>query len=306
MKCSLCHSENIISLHKIQVKDLNKIYKKYYNIEVTYLFPKKYIELLECKNCSLRFFYPAVAGDEKFYNQLQNLSFYYVDDKSEFNFALKYINEGANVLEVGSGRGNFAKKLKNCNYTGLDFSINAKEMALKDGITILNEPIEEHAKLHNEEYDIVCSFQVLEHIINIHDYLEACVKSLKPGGIMIHAVPSEDSYLSIAPNDILNHPPHHCSRWKDKALQSIANIFNLELVEIYHEKLNPVHISFYKQTILLSKILKALNYKYKPIDNNLIFSIANKLSAIYANNFEKSIPENTFGNSVTAVYRKKV
>jgi len=48
------------------------------------------------------------------------------------------------------------------NYVGIELSKYAKILAEKKGIRVINSTIEEFSKNHNDLFDIVCSFQVLE------------------------------------------------------------------------------------------------------------------------------------------------
>ena len=72
------------------------------------------------------------------------------------------------------------------------------------------------------QYDVVCSFQVLEHVSDIQGFLAGCLRALKTGGLLIICVPSFDSYLRYQTNALLNLPPHHLSHWSDQCLRRIA------------------------------------------------------------------------------------
>ena len=140
MTCPLCLNESIKELEVINRLELIKLYKNLTNIDFSYLLNQD-LKYCECENCKLRFYDPLITGDEKFYNSLQKFDWYYMDEKDEYLEAKKYINSTDKVLEVGSGKGAFAKHLTSKDYIGLDFSENAKKMAAKNGITIENEMI---------------------------------------------------------------------------------------------------------------------------------------------------------------------
>ena len=90
-------------------------------------------------------------------------------------------------------------------------------------------------------------------------------------------------------------PPHHISRFSDKTLQEIANIFNLELLEIYHEQVQPEHIDFYKATMWAKLFLPT-----PLIDRGLLRKFINKAGFI-GRSFIK-IPPNAYGHTAVAVY----
>ncbi|MBR7117881.1 MAG: hypothetical protein IKC84_00715 [Helicobacteraceae bacterium] len=109
-------------------------------------------------------------------------------------------------------------------------------------------------------------------------------------------MPSEDSFISKCSNGILNMPPHHISRFSDKALRKIGDIFDIELLDIYHENIQKEHFNFYKQTIWANIFLKP-----KLIDTSLKRKIINKLG-ILARPFMK-IPNSAYGHTAVAVYK---
>jgi 2-polyprenyl-6-hydroxyphenyl methylase/3-demethylubiquinone-9 3-methyltransferase len=81
-----------------------------------------------------------------------------MDDEEEYQYVKKFIGPNDKVLEVGCGKGAFAKHIASKDYIGLDISQNAKEMAAKNGIKIENETIQDYALKHKEEFDVVVSF----------------------------------------------------------------------------------------------------------------------------------------------------
>lgn len=170
-------------------------------------------------------------------------------------------------------------------------------MAAKNGITILNELIEEHAVKNIESYDVVVSFQVLEHVTNVYSFIKASVETLKKGGLLILAVPSEDSFLRFSVNSILNMPPHHVTRYEDKTFEKIAEIFNINLATIEHEPLQPIHYDYYRNTMFQHKYLNC-----QMIDGSLKRKIVSRMG----NYLEKHIDEKNLpkGHSVVAVFKK--
>ena len=308
MICPLCHNKDSLTLQeKIPLNQLIAQYQKKYQANLKPLFAKQNkLELLKCKNCSILFYSPLISGDEDFYNTLQIQPWYYVDEKPEFKRAIQLIPPNAKVLETGSGKGNFARFLQNVEYTGLDFSSKAQQLAAQNGVNIIRQSVQEHSIQNPEHYDVACSFQVLEHVEEIHSFLEAQIKCLKPGGTLIIGVPSEDSYIAKSFDLILNMPPHHLSRWSDECLKNCASLFNLELIGIWHDELQPHHYFDYSYTITLSAIRKALGIPYKSLDSGLIHKLlkipAFLIGKLVAKGLEPGhLPH---GHTVVAAFRK--
>ena len=301
MKCPLCENTNIKKLEAINKDDLVFLCKRMTDTDFGYLIAKD-LDYCECQECKLRYFDPLVSGDEKFYNALQKFEWYYMDEKEEYVYAKEYIKANDKVLEVGSGKGAFAKHIPTKDYIGLDFSENAKKMAEKNGITIENEMIQDYAENHKEEFDVVVSFQVLEHVSNPKSFIEAKIKTLQSGGKMIIAVPSEDSFLKYVTNGILNMPPHHVTRWSDETLEFIAKRYNLEVETIYHEKVQEVHKKWFLSTFFRSA-LASNKLIDKSLKNKFVSKGCSLLSMVFAKSlYDEMLPN---GHTVLVVYRKK-
>ena len=267
MSCPLCKNKSITELEVINKNELSILYKKLTGIDFSYLL-KEDLKYCECDKCKLRFYNPMITGDEKFYNALQKFDWYYMDEKEEYLYAKNYIKSSDKVLEVGSGKGAFAKHLTTKDYIGLDFSENAKKMAAENGITIENEMIQDYSDKYPNSFDVVVSFQVLEHVSDSKGFIEAKIKALKQGGKMVIAVPSEDSFLKYVSNNIMNMPPHHVTRWSDETLKFIAKEYNLDLIDIYHEKVQDVHKLYFLNTLIQNSFMNS-----KSVDISIIRKI---------------------------------
>jgi len=301
MNCPLCREKNTTILEKIDKNELTNLYKKMTDIDFGYLISQD-IDFCECQNCKLRFYDPLITGDEKFYNSLQKFEWYYMDEKEEYHYAKKYIGSNDKVLEVGSGKGAFAKHIDTKDYIGLDFSQNAKEMATRNGVTIENVMIQDYAANHKEEFDVVVSFQVLEHVSDPKEFLEAKLEALKKGGKLIVAVPSEDSFLKYVLNGILNMPPHHVTRWGDDTFEYIAQKYNLNIETIYHEKVQDIHKKWYLNTLILNSLCS-----YKVMDTSFLKKIVSKVSSLLSKLLIKGLKDEMLpnGHTVLVVLEKK-
>lgn len=303
--CILCHDSSVESIEEISSQHIVSLYKTRAKLDVSGYFKVPTIHLLECRNCGLKFFTPQITGDGKFYDELQKNPAYYLSEKAEFHEAATYVNANDKVLEVGCGEGLFTKYIKYQSYTGLEFSNDAIKSARANGLNVIGEALETHARSHAGAYDVVCYFQVLEHVSNPHQFVADSLKCLRPGGKLILAVPSEDSFLSGVVNMYLNMPPHHISRWPDRTFRQMAKLFNLQLTALYHEPLHQVHTSFYIRTKIYSQIQSAAGHRFRNVDrsafNEMFFRVSYLLSRLVAPFFRQ---KNVIGQSVMAVFTK--
>ncbi|MGK7894838.1 MAG: class I SAM-dependent methyltransferase [Xenococcus sp. (in: cyanobacteria)] len=308
--CPLSGSQKVILLEKISKDTLAKMYKKMLKDSILSEFNSiKEIGFYHCSESDLKFFYPMVTGSELFYEKLQNFDWYYLDEKEEYEYASSYIKPSDKVLEIGCGKGVFSEKITAQEYTGLEFSQKAQTWASQNNLKVLNESIEQHSLNNTEKYSVVCSFQVLEHIAEIHSFIEASIKCLKPGGLLIYSVPSADSFIASVKNNILNMPPHHISWWSDKSLQHIAHIFGLKVIDIHHEKLAEIHRRWYVSSILLEALANSISYRSNNllIDQSFTYKIMSKSANLGSKWLEKGFLDNKVlpnGHSVTGIYQK--
>lgn len=299
--CPLCKSNRIFTIESIETNKLFCAYNE--NFDIKYLFGEKIIFYCRCESCKLLFFNPPAVGDEKFYEKLQENDWYYFKYKHEYQVALRYISSKCSVLEVGSGTAFFSEYIGADRYVGLEFNDKAIERAKLNGVTLLKQPIEDHAHLAQEVYDVVVSFQVLEHVCDPASFIKGCLLALKPGGKLIIAVPSADGCFSEAVNHLLDMPPHHLTRWTHEALVSIANIYGLAIKKIEYEPVAIYHLRmvsriFWEKKLRKIALKKNLIFDYGPTAR-LLGKIANALASIFPIS-----PRNLKGHTVIAVYEK--
>ena len=262
--CLLCGSTGVTVLEHLSTSNVARSYDFGYasavGDSVRQLFQAHpALTYCHCTQCDLRYFTPPVTGSQEYYAGLQRFSWYYLADKPEYHVAKRFILPSDRVLEIGCGSGAFSNFIEGACYTGLEFSTEAVRSATERGLHVENGTIEQHAREHAEHYDVVCAFQVLEHVAPVHDFIAASVKALKTGGLLIYCVPSQDSFFSLLQNSLLNLPPHHITRWTDTALMSLTQLFPLEIVAMEHEQL----ADFHRQTYTSLVILRALNVLFR-------------------------------------------
>jgi 2-polyprenyl-3-methyl-5-hydroxy-6-metoxy-1,4-benzoquinol methylase len=225
-------------VRKVDVSKIAKGYNDGFEIDVTRFFNNagKEIEIRECLSTGFQFFYPSgIEGDGPFYQELEKYDWYYGPWKWEYDHTISKINKEDKFLEVGSGGNVFLSKLKELGYTnivGLELNQNSVKNGKEKGLTVLSESIQEHSLTHKEFYDVTASFQVLEHIYDVHSFIQSSIDTLKPGGRLIVSVPNNNSYLGERPMTPLNLPPHHVGLWRPDSLRKLENHFNIKCEEI--------------------------------------------------------------------------
>jgi SAM-dependent methyltransferase len=99
------------------------------------------------------------------------------------------------LLDIGSGTGHFAAKMKNAGWNVKSVEINekARQFSISHfGIEALS-PVE-MSHLHDAEFDCITLWHSLEHFFDINKYIAEIQRLLKPNGVCIVAVPNINSY----------------------------------------------------------------------------------------------------------------
>lgn len=119
----------------------------------------------------------------------------HLEHMAHYRFATKYV-KGKTVLDTGCGAGYgsaFLKKVGAKKVVGVDidpptieytknhYRLSGLEFQVMDCT---------HLKFRDEVFDIVVSFEVLEHIKNYSQYLAEIKRVLKPGGLLILSTPN--------------------------------------------------------------------------------------------------------------------
>ena len=238
---------------------------------------------------------------------MQQHEWYYQQNKSEYNFVSNF-TQAKKILEVGCGEGHF-HSVSNCDdYVGLEFNTKAVEKCKAKNLTVFKQSIEDFAKENSNSFDVVCSFQVLEHVTNPIEFLQYSINSLKIGGYLIISVPAEDSFVGLTQNNILNAPPHHLTRWTDRSFSYLADKLDLELVQIHHEPLDQIHerwfASFLGQQIINRIFKKGLT---KLFDDSIFDKLMRKSGSLLGLFLEIGIKNHNklfVGHTVTVIYKK--
>lgn len=243
MTCPLCLSSKSISLRSYRVKDLQKQWSDGYGIapfpvhaEGTSFVKRK------CANCELVYFDPPHFGDGFLYSQLSKFPWYYEKDKWEYDQALQLLarHEVGKVVELGCGAGFFLEKVRDLGVqaVGLDINPTALAECRRKGLTVQGGGVSDLV----EEFDAFVSFQVLEHLDNPRQLFDqVCRVLLRPGGLVVLAVPNPDGYLAQIETNLLDLPPHHNSSWSRAAFERLAISYGLEMIDYRQEPLRYVH-----------------------------------------------------------------
>ena len=247
-------------------------------------------EIWECSACTLRFTQaaPGLNSIASYYKSEDYIShsdtkegiintLYHTVRKMTLNKKKSLVktttglNEGS-ILDVGCGTGAFLHTMQQAGWevTGLEPDLLAREKArelyrLQPGLP------EQLFHLPLGSYHAITLWHVLEHVHQLHEYLDQLKKLLRPGGKIFIAVPNYTSYdAEKYGNDWAAYDvPRHLYHFSPGSMARLLSIHGLNLA-----KVKPMwYDSFY---------VSMLSEKYKSGHNNILSACWNG----YVSNFK--------------------
>lgn len=136
------------------------------------------------------------------------------------------------LLDIGAGTGAFAAYMKTEGWevTGLEPEAMARERAQADHkITLLD--MGQLESLPDDTYDAITLWHVLEHVHDLHRYLDRLRALVKKGGRIFIAVPNYTSYDACVygPAWAAYDVPRHLYHFSPDAMEVLLNRHQLQL-----------------------------------------------------------------------------
>ena len=107
---------------------------------------------------------------------------------------IKLVKPDASVIDIGCGRGDFLKYLRDkdaqLTLTGIDLSFNPET----ERISFIQANILDGTPT-TEEYDVVVSMQVIEHLDDVQEFSKRMIQLCRPGGMVIISTINDRSVL---------------------------------------------------------------------------------------------------------------
>lgn len=129
------------------------------------------------------------------------------------------------ILDIGCGAGHFLQRAMKKGWvaSGTEFGERPIASCLAKGIDV--RPGELDPSQHvPHSYDVVCMFEVLEHVTDPQGQLEKIKQILRPGGLLYITVPNFNciSRRTDAANWSIIHYPEHLNHFTAKTLGKIT------------------------------------------------------------------------------------
>lgn len=273
-----------------------------------YTVSQQLFDIWNCSNCGFRFTQDVPGADDifPFYQSADYVSHsdtkhglinrlyhivrgYTLKSKSSLVKKVTGLKHGV-LLDVGAGTGAFAAGMQQTGWkvTGLEPDETARRNALSVNKVSL-QPSHELYDLPPDTFDAITMWHVLEHVHELHKYIEKFAEIIKPAGRLIIAVPNHCSYDAKeykqcwAAYDV----PRHLYHFSPKSVQVL-----MEQKGFMLEAVKPMWFdSFY---------VSMLSEKYKTGKGNFLRALGNGL----VSNF-KALSNTKKCSSVIYIIRKK-
>lgn len=155
-----------------------------------------------------------------------------------------YFNTENRLLEIGCSAGMFLSHAKKYfkEVVGIELDKESAYFASKEcNCTVLQVPLDK-APLEPESFDVICAFQVLEHVTDPVKFLLQTLKYLKKNGILYFEFPNRfdvlvSTYELPFHNQFFYHAAHNYY-FSEKGIKIIIDRCNIEATFFYTQDYN--------------------------------------------------------------------
>jgi 2-polyprenyl-3-methyl-5-hydroxy-6-metoxy-1,4-benzoquinol methylase len=250
-----------------------------------YTVSNEIFDIWECGDCSLRFTqhiptedsiapyyksdtYISHSDTEKgFVNKIYKIARNYT-----LNWKIRLVKQSLgnkvkeiSLLDIGSGTGAFLRKAFTAGFlvTGLEPDDGARKIC-KDKYDLQLEEPQNLFELTSEKYDVVTMWHVLEHVHELHQYMDQIKRVLKKDGVLLIALPNYTSLdarqygVYWAAYDV----PRHLYHFTLTALSKLAAQHGMRVQSIKSMWLDAFYIAM-------------LSEEYKKGKSNLVAALVN-------------------------------
>lgn len=279
--CPICSNTGNNLLYRVSAREaathflithsINRSQIEVIENKIATLWRKDSAAVVRCKNCGFVFADPFVAGDQEFYNLLPHSTsdgaecWKWEFDKT-FNEVQKIasIHPDLSLLEIGASTGDFIKRIAAIIPKQNLFCLEHSEIGIN---SIKRSGIEAHSwdfremknkKEFSRKFDVVCLFQVLEHLDQIDDTFKTINYVTKPKGHLFIGVPNEKKIVFNELNDaLLDMPPNHIGRYNKKSFEILGQKYGWTIEQ---SAIEPYSVLEVMKTVMYYRSLKKLQF----------------------------------------------
>lgn len=165
-------------------------------------------------------------------------------------------NKKGEILDIGSGTGEFLAKAVENGWGGIGVEPNVKARAqaiANHNLKIYTE--EDVHSLNKGHFDVITMWHVLEHVHLLNERVEEIFNLLKPGGISIIAVPNHLSYdaQKYRENWAAYDVPRHLYHFDPNSIKKLFQKHNFSHVNSFPMKFDSFYVSMLSEKNITGK-----------------------------------------------------
>lgn len=186
-ECAVCGTAPFAVLYEARLPDVANL-----DFSARRAPTRSHCRIVRCRECGLVYSNPYFSPDEiqRLYReagyiqepQLQNMA---RDYYAELVKSLPSLSKDARILEVGCGNGFFLKLLHDQGYrniTGVEPGEEAVRDAPDDIRHLIRNEFFDPSRFEPASFDLICCFQVFDHVLDPNHVVGAFAGLLRPGG----------------------------------------------------------------------------------------------------------------------------
>lgn len=160
---------------------------------------------------------------------------------------VRKVAKGNKLMDIGTGTGYFPGYMKTKGFDAIGVEVDPKARAFAEeefGLKVFS-PEDFIARKLDGTFDVISLWHVLEHVHDLHLYMERMKEYLAPGGTLVIALPNCESldarfYKNYwAGYDV----PRHLWHFTPASLKKLADMHGLQIIKMKRLPLDPFYNS---------------------------------------------------------------
>ena len=142
------------------------------------------------------------------------------------------------LLEVGAGFGTFCAELMSrqlfTRVVGVEPTPGLAASCRERGIEIIERPIEQVSLQPSDRFDVVASFEVIEHLFSPLDFVQHMTRLLRPGGLLLLTCPNGQGFDVETLGPVSTTVDHeHLNYFNPDSLGTLLRRVDMEVLETF-------------------------------------------------------------------------
>lgn len=246
--CRLCFSASLSNSLVLSSSPRNV--QRLYRQNDFHLDKSVELRVLTCHQCGFVQVDPVL--EEEYYDDYMMLASHSpqvqeYQRRQSFDFVHEYDLTGKIVKEIGCGDGSYLSHLKaaGCLPFGIEPSAPSRKRAIDRGHNVEGGYVTPTTILEHSPFDAFVTRQVLEHVPDIHGFLNGIHRNLKLGAVGLVEVPSLDKL--IKDRRYYDFFPDHVNYFSSRTLRMALELTGFEVLDVRHDMFDEYVVAYVRK-----------------------------------------------------------